>query len=155
MTPMLQQLDSSLIILLILLTCGIFSQNTTIIGATAILILIKISPLQHYIFPYIQQYGLNLGILILTIAVLMPIATGKIDGNMVIKSFISLQSLFAIVIGIFVAWLGGRGVQLMTLQPNIVAGLLIGTVIGVAFFRGVPVGPLVAAGMVSLIYLNK
>lgn len=152
---MLNQIDSSLIVLLILLTCGIFSQNQTIIGATAILILLKISPFQHNIFPYIQQYGLNLGILILTIAVLLPLANGKISGEATLKSFTHLSSIIAIFIGIFVAWLGGRGVQLMTLQPNVVAGLLIGTVLGVAFFRGVPVGPLIAAGLLSLLYWQK
>ncbi|MEC0140976.1 DUF441 family protein, partial [Paenibacillus macerans] len=36
-------------------------------------------------------------------------------------------------------------------QPTVVAGLLIGTVLGVAFFRGVPVGPLIAAGILSLV----
>ncbi|WP_356918858.1 DUF441 family protein [Chryseobacterium gambrini] len=35
-----------------------------------------------------------------------------------------------------------------------ITGLLIGTIAGVAFFKGVPVGPLIAAGMLSLI-LNK
>ena len=34
---------------------------------------------------------------------------------------------------------------------QLVAGLLVGTVLGVALFRGVPVGPLIAAGLVSLI----
>lgn len=40
---------------------------------------------------------------------------------------------------------------LMGSQPQLVAGLLVGTVLGVALFRGVPVGPLIAAGLVSLI----
>lgn len=52
--------------------------------------------------------------------------------------------------GRFVSWLGGRGVTLMSSQPSLVAGLLVGTVLGVALFRGVPVGPLIAAGLVSL-----
>ncbi|MDI7507198.1 DUF441 family protein, partial [Cronobacter dublinensis] len=47
--------------------------------------------------------------------------------------------------------LGGKGVALMGSQPSIVAGLLVGTVLGVALFRGVPVGPLIAAGLVSLL----
>jgi uncharacterized membrane protein (DUF441 family) len=38
----------------------------------------------------------------------------------------------------------------MTNQPSVVAGLLVGTVLGVAFLRGVPVGPLIAAGILSL-----
>ena len=33
---------------------------------------------------------------------------------------------------------------------QLVAGLLVGTVLGVALFRGVPVGPLIAAGIISL-----
>lgn len=39
----------------------------------------------------------------------------------------------------------------MNNQPSTVAGLLVGTVIGVALFRGVPVGPLIAAGILSLL----
>jgi uncharacterized membrane protein (DUF441 family) len=50
-----------------------------------------------------------------------------------------------------VAYLGGRGAVLMGSQPTVVAGLLIGTVLGVALFKGVPVGPLIAAGILSLI----
>ncbi|BDY95248.1 hypothetical protein MUTS15_39050 [Escherichia coli] len=49
----------------------------------------------------------------------------------------------------------GRGVTLMGSQPQLVAGLLVGTVLGVALFRGVPVGPLIAAGLVSLIVGNS
>ena len=37
------------------------------------------------------------------------------------------------------------------IHPDVVAGLLIGTVAGVAVLRGVPVGPLIAAGMLSLL----
>ncbi len=36
-------------------------------------------------------------------------------------------------------------------QPQLVAGLVVGTVLGVALFCGVPGGPLIAAGLVSLI----
>ena len=39
----------------------------------------------------------------------------------------------------------------MGTNPTVVAGLLVGTVLGVALFRGVPVGPLIAAGLLSLL----
>ena len=39
---------------------------------------------------------------------------------------------------------------LMLNQPGVVPGLIVGTVIGVAFLKGVPVGPLIAAGILSL-----
>lgn len=148
-------LDINLIVLLILLASGILSQNTTVTIAAAFLIVVKLLPIGDLIFPYLQQYGLNTGIVILTIGVLTPIASGKIGGEAILKSFIGWQSLLAIGVGLLVAWLGGRGVKLMTVQPNVIAGLLIGTVAGVALLRGVPVGPLIAAGILSLFYWEK
>ncbi len=147
---MMSQLDVNLMVLLVLLACGIFSHNTAVTIAAAILIVFKMTPLEQF-FPYLQQHGLNIGIIILTIGVLTPIASGKIPGESILKSFLSLKSLLAIGIGLLVAWLGGRGVKLMSNQPDVVAGLLIGTVAGVAVLRGVPVGPLIAAGLLSII----
>lgn len=146
----MSHLDLNLIVLIVLLACGIFSQNTAVTIAAAVLIVFRITPLSQF-FPLLQQHGLNIGIIILTIGVLTPIASGAIAGNDILKSFMSWKSLVAIGIGLFVAWLGGRGVTLMANQPNVVAGLLIGTVAGVALLRGVPVGPLIAAGLLSLV----
>ncbi len=142
----MSQLDLNLIVLLVLLACGIFSHNSAVTIAAAVLIVLKITPLSS-LLPYVQAHGLNIGIIILTIGVLTPIASGKISGESILKSFLSWKSLLAIAIGVFVAWLGGRGVKLMSNQPDVVAGLLLGTVAGVAVLRGVPVGPLIAAGI--------
>ncbi|ENW31730.1 DUF441 domain-containing protein [Acinetobacter lwoffii] len=146
----MSQLDLNLIVLLVLLACGIFSHNSAVTIAAAVLIVLKITPLSSFL-PYVQAHGLNIGIIILTIGVLTPIASGKISGESILKSFLSWKSLLAIAIGVFVAWLGGRGVKLMSNQPDVVAGLLLGTVAGVAVLRGVPVGPLIAAGILSLL----
>lgn len=146
----MSQLDLNLIVLLVLLACGIFSHNSAVTIAVAVLIVLKITPLSS-LLPYVQTHGLNIGIIILTIGVLTPIASGKIAGESILKSFLSWKSLLAIAIGVFVAWLGGRGVKLMSNQPDVVAGLLLGTIAGVAVLRGVPVGPLIAAGILSLL----
>lgn len=146
----MSQLDLNLIVLLVLLACGIFSHNSAVTIAAAVLIVLKITPLSS-LLPYVQAHGLNIGIIILTIGVLTPIASGKISGESILKSFLSWKSLLAIAIGVFVAWLGGRGVKLMSNQPDVVAGLLLGTVAGVAVLRGVPVGPLIAAGILSVL----
>lgn len=151
---MTSSLDLNLIALIVLLACGILSHNSSVTIASAVLIVVRISPLDQY-FPFLQTHALSLGITILTIGVLTPIASGKIPGEMILKSFMSYKSILAIVIGLLVAWLGGRGVKLMSNQPDVVAGLLIGTVAGVALLRGVPVGPLIAAGMLSLLINNS
>lgn len=147
--------DMGLIVLLVLLACGIFINNPTIYITAVVLILIKMLPFSQQIFPYIQQHGVTVGILILTIALLAPIASGEVGKEKLMQSFVSWQAMMAILVGLLVTWLGARGVKLMSSDPNVVTGLLIGTVAGVVLFRGVPVGPLIAAGILSLIYWQK
>ncbi|HGJ5877142.1 MAG TPA: DUF441 domain-containing protein [Arsenophonus sp.] len=146
----MSNIDPTLVILLVLAGLGMISHNMTVTLAMLFLLVVRITPLNNF-FPWVEKYGLTIGILILTIGVMAPIASGKILPQDVINSFLNWKSFLAIVIGILVSWLGSRGISLMSNQPSTVAGLLVGTVIGVAVFRGVPVGPLIAAGLLSLL----
>jgi uncharacterized membrane protein (DUF441 family) len=143
-------MDMTSLLLLGLAALGIISSNSPVTIAMVVLLLLRVLGLQQT-FPWLEKYGLTLGIIILTIGVMTPLASGKISLQLVGQSFLHWKSLLAIAIGILVAYLGGRGAILMTNQPTVVAGLLIGTVIGVALFKGVPVGPLIAAGILSLL----
>lgn len=142
--------DTTSLLLLALAALGLFSNNTTVSIAMVVLLLLRVMNL-HHAFPWIEKYGLTIGIIILTIGVMSPMASGKITMQTILQSFLQWKSLLAIIIGMLVAFLGGRGATLMTHQPTVVAGLLIGTILGVALFRGVPVGPLIAAGILSLL----
>ncbi|MBD3962740.1 DUF441 family protein, partial [Xanthomonas citri pv. citri] len=79
---------------------------------------------------WIEKQGLSIGIIILTIGVMAPIASGTLPPSTLIHSFLNWKSLVAIAVGVIVSWLGGRGVTLMGSQPQLVAGLLVGTVLG-------------------------
>ena len=104
--------------------------------------------LSKYI-PILEQYGVKIGIIILTIGVLAPLVSGK--SNCPISVHFKLENGCVDYNGIFVAWLAGKGVPLMSEQPVLVTGLLIGTIIGVSFLGGIPVGPLIAAGILSVL----
>lgn len=143
-------MDITSLLLLGFAALGIISSNSPVTIAMVFLLLLRVLGLQQA-FPWLEKYGLTIGIIILTIGVMTPLASGKISLQMIWQSFLHWKSLAAIAIGILVAYLGGRGAVLMGSQPTVVAGLLIGTVIGVAFFKGVPVGPLIAAGILSLL----
>ncbi|MCJ8010714.1 DUF441 domain-containing protein [Paenibacillus sp. KQZ6P-2] len=143
-------MDMTSLILLLLAALGVISSNTPITVAMIVLLLLRVLNLQQ-VFPWLEKYGLTVGIIILTIGVMTPIASGKMSLQTIGESFLNWKSLLAIAVGMLVAYLGGRGVALMSSNPTIVAGLLVGTVLGVAFFRGVPVGPLIAAGILSLL----
>ncbi|QPG07828.1 DUF441 family protein [Klebsiella pneumoniae subsp. pneumoniae] len=92
---------------------------------------------------------MTVGIIILTIGVMAPIASGTLPPSTLIHLY-ELE-IAAGDCGRGVCFVARRARRLlMGSQPHLVAGLLVGTVLGVALFRGVPVGPLIAAGIISL-----
>lgn len=137
-------------LLLVLIALGVISHNNAITIAACVLLIMQQTILANYL-PWVVKNGISVGIIILTIGVLSPLVSGKIQLPEFSHLLTNWKLIAAIVVGIFVAWLGGKGVNLMTLQPALVTGLLIGTVIGVTFFKGVPVGPLIAAGILGLV----
>ncbi|OOF64167.1 DUF441 domain-containing protein [Rodentibacter pneumotropicus] len=143
------QFNMIALLLVILIILGIVSHNSAITISAAVLLIMQQTFLSEYI-PFLEKYGLKIGIIILTVGVLSPLVSGKINlPNM--ADFLSWKMALSIVVGVFVAWLAGKGVSLMGEQPVLVTGLLIGTVAGVAFLGGIPVGPLIAAGILALL----
>jgi uncharacterized membrane protein (DUF441 family) len=136
------------IILAVIALLGFFSKNAAVWIAAVGLFILRLLPGQQAL-NWMNEYGLKIGIAILTMGVLAPIALGKITAVNLFDTLKSGLGIAAIVVGLGVAYLGGRGTGLLTAQPHIVTGLLIGTILGVAFFRGVPVGPLIAAGILA------
>lgn len=141
------------IILLMLTLIGIIGKNLTFILANLFLLIVQISSMKTF-FPWIEKNFLTIGVLFLTIGTLAPIASGKISSENIINTLFSLKSGLAIIIGILVSLLGSRGLLLISNYPITTTGLIIGTIIGVMMFGGIPVGPLIAAGVLSFL-INK
>ncbi|MCX8650799.1 DUF441 domain-containing protein [Gilliamella sp. B2776] len=147
---MFAQFDISFFLLLGLAALCYLTHNNTVTFAILLLLMFKLTPLAVY-FPFLNKYGLTIGVVILTAAMMVPLADGSLKVADIVKSFTTWQSIVAIAVGILVSWLGTRGISLIGAHPTIVNGLIIGTLIGVAFFKGIPVGPLIAAGILSLL----
>lgn len=135
--------------LVALIFLGVISQNNSITISATILLLMQQTALAQFVL-LVEKHGLNIGIIILTVSVLSPLVSGRIQIPPA-AGFLNLKMAAAVAIGIFVAWIAGRGVPLMGQQPVLMTGLLIGTGIGVAFMGGIPVGPLIAAGILSFV----
>ena len=146
------QLNTIALLLVILLILGVLRNNSTITISAAVLLIMQQTFLSSHI-PLLEKYGVKIGIIILTIGVLSPLVSGKIQLPD-LSGFVSWKMALSIAVGMLVAWLAGKGVPLMGEQPILVTGLLIGTIIGVAFLGGIPVGPLIAAGILAL-FLGK
>ena len=143
------QFNMIALLLVFLIILGLMSQNSAITISAAVLLIMQPTLLSKYI-PILEQYGIKIGIIILTIGVLAPLVSGKIQLPD-LSSFFNWKMGISILIGALVAWLAGKGVPLMGEQPVLVTGLLIGTIIGVSFLGGIPVGPLIAAGILAIL----
>lgn len=141
---MIEYLTLSFVLIL-----SIIGHNSTVVYASIIVLILKVAAQisgQPQILEWMGSHGLNLGIIILTAAILIPIADGTITIHTIIDSFKSQIGIVALISGLLAAISGGLGVPLMQSNPNVIPALIVGTMAGVFFFKGVAVGPLIAAG---------
>ena len=94
--------DPTLLILLALAALGLISHNTTVAISILVLIIVRVTPLNTF-FPWIEKQGLTIGIIILTIGVMAPIASGTLPASTLLHSFVNWKSLVAIAVGVFVS----------------------------------------------------
>ncbi len=130
-----------------LLIVGLLAKNPSLIFSVVFLLAIKLTGLSDKILPHIQAKGINWGVTIITIAVLVPIATGEIGFKHLGEAAKSTYAWIALASGIAVALIAKNGLTLLADDPHITVALVFGTVLAVAFFNGVAVGPLIGAGI--------
>ncbi|GAB4060277.1 DUF441 domain-containing protein [Uliginosibacterium sediminicola] len=136
--------------ILLILILAVVGNNVSVAIAAAALLLLKLLGLSSWL-GVVETRGINIGVIILTAAVLAPLAAGKIELAALGDTFKTPAGLIAVVVGLGVAWVAGRGVPFMQASPQLVTAVMVGTLIGVCFFKGLAVGPLIAGGMVALI----
>ncbi|WP_058307122.1 DUF441 domain-containing protein [Gracilibacillus massiliensis] len=144
-------LSSSTVFLLILFLLGYIAKNQAIMVAVYILFGMKLLKIDDKLFPYIQDKGIGWGVIIITVAVLIPIATGEIGFKDLLQSVKSYHAWVALIAGIFVAVVARHGLTLLADDPQITTALVLGTIIAVVVFQGVAVGPLIGAGIAYVI----
>ncbi|MGG1684451.1 MULTISPECIES: DUF441 domain-containing protein [Bacillales] len=135
------------IFLLILLGIALVAKNSSLIIAVVVLLLIKAVGLGDKVFPIFQSKGISWGVTIITIAVLVPIASGEIGFKQLGEAVKSSYAWIAMGAGVFVAIIASKGIVLLQNDPHITTALVFGTILAVAVFQGIAVGPLIGAGI--------
>ena len=136
--------------LLAMLFLGVVGDNYLVSISAAFLLLLRLLGLDA-LLPYLEGPGLRVGLTLLIVSILTPFAAGRITLDDIWGAVTKPQGAAAIVSGIAGAYLGARGLALLDTHPESITGLVLGTLIGATFFKGIPVGPLVAAGMAALL----
>ncbi|MBY0124059.1 DUF441 domain-containing protein [Bacillus sp. S/N-304-OC-R1] len=135
------------IFLLLLLLIGIIAKNQSILIAVIVLLILKAVGFDSKGFSFLQSKGINWGVIIITIAVLAPIASGEIGFKDLTAAFKSPYAWIALISGMVVALLAKGGISLLAKDPHITTALVLGTILAVSLFKGVAVGPLIGAGI--------
>ena len=95
---------------------------------------------------------MEIGLVFLVISVLVPFAAGRVPGGEIVRSFFSVPGVIAVVSGLLATQMNSRGLDLLQRMPSLMVGLVIGSILGVVIFGGIPVGPLMAGGIAALLW---
>lgn len=145
------RLTEGTIVLLVVLLFGIIGGNELVAVAAAVMLLLQVGGFSD-IFRFLEDHGIELGVIFLLLGLLLPFATGKMGVTQTAGSLLTPVGLISIGVGTLAAYLAAEGVHLLRMQPEVMLGLVIGSVLGVYFLNGIPAGPLVAAGIAAVLY---
>lgn len=126
-------------------------KNQSLMIATIAVLLFKLLPNSAKLFSIIDKQGINWGVTIISVAILVPIATERIGIMDLINSFKSPVGWIAVACGILVSLLSYQGVGFLSASPEVTVALVMGTIIGVVFMNGIAAGPIIASGIAYLI----
>lgn len=137
-------------VLVILIIIGLIGRSPILATAASMLLMLKLASLERF-FPAVERRGMEMGLLFLTIAVLVPFASEKITVKDLIPLFTTLVGVVALTGGALATYLNGKGLDMLRAEPHLIVGLIVGSIIGIVFFLGIPVGPLMAAAITTLL----
>ncbi|MBP1155116.1 MULTISPECIES: DUF441 domain-containing protein [unclassified Paenibacillus] len=138
------------ILLVALIIIGLIGRSHIITTAACVLLIVKLISLDRYL-PTIERRGLELGLLFLTMGVLVPFASEKISIKDVTSMFTTWPGILALLGGAIATYMNGKGLELLKIDPQMIVGLVIGSIFGIIFLKGIPVGPLMAAGITAFL----
>jgi len=139
------------VVLVALIIIGLVGRSPIISTAACVLLIVKLVHLERFL-PSIERRGLELGLLFLTFSVLVPFASERIQPKDVMNALTSWPGLLALTGGALATYVNGKGLEMLKFDPQLIVGLVVGSIIGIVFFRGIPVGPLMAAGLTALLF---
>lgn len=138
------------IFLISLITLGFLARSRVIVLTALILILLKelkINPL----LLFLSKKGIEIGLVFLLLAILAPLLVKPVRWQELKDLITDYRGVIAIIAGILATQANGMGLELLNELPLLIIGIIIGSLLGIVIFGGIPVGPLMAAGIAALL----
>ncbi|OCL25679.1 hypothetical protein U472_15220 [Orenia metallireducens] len=139
------------LILGLILFLGLIAKNNSLIISGIVLLAVRLLKADQ-VLNIIDNYSVKIGIILIMLGVLTPLATGDLKLEGITENILNPVAILALVMGIAVTQFTREGLWLMENKPTVTINLVSGVILGVAFFKGVPSGPLIASGITAVIY---
>lgn len=135
--------------LALLIVVGLLT-NTSILAVSAgFLFVLQIAGWKTML-DLLEKKALPAGLLFLLLAILAPLAAGGTQLSDLMSCISSDSGLLALAGGILATHINAAGLELLHRQPRLGLGMILGSLLGIILWHGVPVGPLMAAGITAL-----
>ena len=131
----------------VILGIALIAKNQSLIIATVVVLILKLIPQTDKWMTLIQSKGINWGVTVITVSILIPIATGQIGFKDLVNAFKTPVGWIAVLCGIGVSLLSSKGVGLLAGSPEVTVALVFGTIMGVVLLEGLAAVPVIAAGL--------
>lgn len=141
-------MSQATIALIIIMVMSALFRDLILTAAAGTLLLLSMA-LSRETLAAAGKPAFSLGIFFLMLFILMPLASEKIKVAELLGQFKNPQFFIAVAVAAVISYCGGRGVEFMQ-QSHILFAVVVGTLIGVLFLRGLPAGLVIAAGIVSV-----
>ncbi|MFO7245276.1 MAG: DUF441 domain-containing protein [Thermaerobacter sp.] len=138
-------------VLVLVLAAGLLGRNPLVTAATGLLLLLVTLPWKMPVV-LLERYSVQAGLTLLIMGLLAPFAAGRLGLHDMLQGLRGPLGVAALLGGALSAWMCARGLVLLETEPEVIIGLVAGTILGVGLMRGIPVGPLAAAGLTAVIY---
>ncbi|MCT8975418.1 DUF441 domain-containing protein [Clostridium sp. CX1] len=149
------------IILILLAVFSFFAKNKNMSIAAIIILILTFSNNEKPLL-FIEKYFLDVGMIFLMMWMLVPIVKSGDSIVTNIKNLLNINGMVSLLSGIFVAVLAAKGIGFLKGSIDVMSGVIIGSIVGIALLGGAPVGPLIASGIayevvkiINLIFKNS
>lgn len=136
--------------LAIILGLGLLFSNDLIAASAGIVLVLRAVGLEP-VLEVLQRRALQWGLILLMISVLAPFSRDRSSLQELLRVVASPIGIAAVAGGAVASMVSRPGVPLMQQRPEVIIGLMVGTIVGVLFLKGIPVGPLAASGVAAVI----
>ena len=137
--------------LLLVLILGFLARSRVVVLASVFLILI--SELNgRSLLVYLSKHGIEIGLIFLLASILSSMLLNPLNREQLMSDLLSKKGIAALLGGLLATKFNGLGLNLLADEPQLIAGIILGSLVGISLLGGIPVGPLTAAGLTALFW---